>query len=308
MLAALLEVVLPVFAVVGAGFVYAGSRRFPVAEVTDLIIHLTGACLVFDALSGAERFGLDAARVPVSAASVFFLTLALAALARRAVPSLRVLPAGAVLLPAAFMNAGNMGLPVAELALGRPGFETATLVFVTMIFLMYSVGVGVIAGRGGALVALKLPLLHAAALGLVVNQLGWGVPRPIAAPIHLLGQTVVPLMLLALGARLRDLLRGGERRELPVRPIIYLVLLRFGGGLAAALLTNAVLGNTGLTAAIVLLTGLLPPAVMSFALVEKYGEDPRAASIVSAAIAAGTAAALVVLPLAVDAARRLASP
>jgi predicted permease len=145
--------------------------------------------------------------------------------------------------------------------------------------------------------------VHAAGLGLLVNQTGYAVPKALAVPIELLGQTVVPLMLLTLGARLRGLVGTQRGRALPVGPILLLVLLRFGGGFVAAIGVNAALGNTGVAASVLLLTGVLPPAVMSFALVEKYGEDPQASGVVSAAIAVGTALALVVLPLAVQLAR-----
>lgn len=296
MLGPLLNVVLPVFAVAAVGFWYAGRRPFPVAAATDLIIHLTGACLVFDALSRADRFGLDTLRTPASAALGMLGTAVLAVLARRIIPSLRSLPLGAVVLPTCFMNAGNLGLPLAELAFGQVGLEQATLVFVTMVLLMYSLGVAVMAGRQGMGQVLRLPLLHAAVAGLVVNQLGLEVPRIVAVPVGLLGRTVVPMMLLALGARLRDLVLDRRLSELPWPPILWLVLLRMGGGGLIAAGVNAMLGNEGVVAAVVFVSGLLPPAVMNFALVEKYGHDPRASALVSGAIAAGAAAALLVLP------------
>ena len=303
MLDALLEVVLPVFIVAGAGFVYAGHKDLPIAGMTDLILHLTGACLVFDALSTAEPFGLDAARVPASAALVILGGALLAALARRLVPGLSAMSAGAVVLPVAFMNAGNLGLPLVTLAFGQEGLQLGMLYFVTSAFLMYSVGIGVVAGPGGAWAGLKLPLVHGAALGLAVNQLELTVPETIARPIHLLGLTVVPLMLLSLGGRLRTLIT--DRRGLPLAAIAGLVLLRMGGGFLLALAANAVLGNRGMPARVVALVGMLPPAVMNFMLVEKFGGRERDSAAVSGAIAVGTALALVVLPPAVEWARTL---
>lgn len=300
MLQALLDVVIPVFAVAGLGFLYAGRRDFPVAAMTDLIVHLTGACLVLDALSTADRLSLDTLRVPASAVLVVVGGTAVAALAHRLLPPLRSLPVGAVVLPAAFMNAGNMGLPVAQLAFGRPGLEVATLFFVSTAALMYSMGVSIMAGRGGTKVALRLPLLHAAWIGILLNQLEVRLPNVVFIPIHLLGQTVVPLMLLALGARLRELLVSGPWRELPWLSILLLTALRTGGGVSLGLAANALLGNEGVVGHIIFLSGFYPPAVMNFALVEKYGEDPRASAAVSGAIALGAGLALLTLPYAVS--------
>lgn len=302
MLTALLEVVLPVFLVAATGYLYAGWRRFPVSDVTDLIIHLTGACLVFDALTSAPRFSLSALRVPIAAVALVVGGVALAALARLLVPVARRASFSAVALPAAFMNAGNLGLPLAQLALGREGLNLAMIFFVTFSTLHYSLGVAIAKGRGGATEFLKLPLIYAAIAGVVVNQLAFEIPAALSVPVHLLGQTVVPLMLLSLGAGMRglfDRLRGasvGDDERVPFALVALLPALRMGGGLLLALLINLALGNEGRVAQVTLLAGALPPAVLNFALVEKYGTGPKDTATVSAAIALGTLLAIGVMP------------
>lgn len=297
MLSALLEVVLPVFAVAGAGFLYQGWRGFPIREATDLIVYLTGACLVFDGLVSAPPFALDAARIPIAVLLLVVGCIALGALARRIVPGLRRFSTGTVAAPAAFMNAGNLGLPLAALAWGEPGLQLMLVFFVSFSVLHWSLGVALVAGRGRMMEALKLPVVYAAALGLVLNQLGVVPPPAVLVPIHLLGQLVIPLMLLSLGARLRTLLqREPGAPALPVAFVVVVPLVRMGGGVLMALLVNAALGNEGLVAKLTVLGGALPPAVMNFALVEKYTGDPVASAAVSGAIAVGTAASVAVLP------------
>lgn len=296
-LQAILQVVLPIFVMLGVGFVYAGRRPLPIADLTDMIIHLTGACLVFDALSRAAPFSLDASRAPISAASLVLGGLALGAVARRFVPSLGRLTRGAALLPVAFMNAGNLGLPLARLAFGPDGFEVAMLFFVTFSAMQYSVGVAVVKGRGGLVEFLRLPLIYAALVGVLVNQMQWDLPAAISVPVHMLGQTVIPIMLLSLGSRMRSLVLQTEGTRPPLGPVLLLPLLRMGGGFAVGQLVNAVLQNEGMVAKLTIILSVLPPAVMNFALVEKYGEDPEATGIVSAAIAVGTGLSVLVLPV-----------
>ena len=298
MLTPLLEVVLPVFAVAGVGFWYAGYKPFPVGAVTDLIIHVTAACLVFEALAGAEPFALSAARAPASAALLILGGVAAGFVAHRFVPALRSLPRGAVVLPSAFMNAGNLGLPLMKLAYGDPGLETQMLFFVTFAALQYSLGIALVRGRGGWQEVFRLPLIYAAGLGLAFNQLGWRLPTALSVPVHLLAQTVIPLMLLSLGARVRTLVgRDGGAGRSVMGQVALIAALRMGVGLGVGLLVNLLLGNTGLVAKVTLLTSCLPPAVMNFALVEKYGDDATAAAVVSGAIAAGTVLAVAVLPV-----------
>ena len=296
-LSALLDVVIPVFAIAAIGFVYASRKAFPVHVITDLIIHVTGACLIFDALSSADRLTFDAARVPLSAALVILGCIGLALFAHRFVPALRALPRGAVVLPAAFMNAANLGLPMAKLTLGAPGLEAAMLVFVTFNILLLSVGVGFIAGQSALKVVLTLPILHAAWLGILANQLELSIPVTLKVPIHMLGQTVIPTMLLALGARLRGLLVTHRGRFSSLQPVFLIVGIRLFGGIGMATLVNFALGNEGVVRSVTLLSGFLPSAVMSFALVEKYGNDEHASSVVSASIAFGTGIAVLTLPV-----------
>ena len=296
MLSALLEVVIPVFAIAGVGFIYASRRSFPVHVITDLIIYVTGPCLVFDALQRAEPLTFDAARAPLSAVLVISAGVGWAFLARRLSPDLRRLPLGAVALPVAFMNAGNLGLPMAQLSLGQPGLEVAMLFFVTFNVLMFSVGVALASGGNPLPVLLRLPLLHATILGLVANQLDLEVPKVVSIPVSTLAQMVIPSMLLALGARLRSL-AGQSGQRPPVRLVLMLVALRTGGGIISALIVNALIPNHDIVGDITLLGGFLPPAVMTFALTEKYGKDPYASAVVSAAIAVGTAFALLSLPI-----------
>jgi predicted permease len=297
MLTPLLEVVLPVFAVAAVGFWYAGYKPFPVGAVTDLIIHVTAACLVFEALAGAETFALSAARAPASAALLILGGVLTGLIAHKALPPLRRLPRGAVVLPCAFMNAGNLGLPLMKLAYGEPGLQTQMLFFVTFAALQYSLGIALVRGRGGLQEVFRLPLVYAAGLGLLFNQTGWRLPNAVGVPVHLLGQTVIPLMLLSLGARMRTLAAGSGGRGAMAAQVALITGLRMGVGLLFGFGVNLLLGNEGLVAKVTLLTSALPSAVMNFALVEKYSDDPAGAAVVSGAIAAGTLLAVAALPV-----------
>lgn len=300
MLSALLEVVVPVFLVVTLGYLYASRRTFPVTVITDLIIYVCGPCLVFEAFAGAEPFPADRLRIPLTAVLVTASGVGVGFLAQRTVPALRGLRAGVVALPVTFMNAGNMGLPIAQLAFGAEGLEIATLYFVSYMVMMYAVGIPLAAGHPGLGAVLRIPMIHATWIGILANQWQVSLPDTISIPMGMLSRTVVPLMLIALGARLRGLV--ADRSEMPRwSAVAVLVALRLGGGVGLAALVNLLLGNEGLLAKISLLIGGLPPAVMTFALVESYGRDTRASATVSAAIAMGTGLALLYLPLLVSA-------
>lgn len=191
-------------------------------------------------------------------------------------------------LPVLFMNAGNVGIPLALFAFGEAGLQRGTLLFVAISVLQYSLGIYILNGSAGWKEIFRLPLIYATFLGLFFNLTHLKVPGPIFQPLSLLGYSTIPLMLVSLGYRLRNIpsLTWGHS--------VSGALLRIFGGLGSAYLTVSLLGIQGVNRQVILLYGSLPSAVVNFVLTEKYGQDPQlAASIVFLA----TLFSLVSIPL-----------
>src|SRR6185295_125138 len=98
-------------------------------------------------------------------------------------------------LPALFMNAGNMGIPLALFAFGQEGMQRATLLFVIITFLQYSLGIYILNGRGNWTEIFRLPLIYAALAGLLVNLGQIKIPELLLQPVIMLGQATIPIML-----------------------------------------------------------------------------------------------------------------
>jgi predicted permease len=178
-------------------------------------------------------------------------------------------------LPTLFMNAGNMGIPLALFAFGEAGLQRATLMFVIMSVFQYSLGIYILSGRGNWIEIFRLPLIYATLLGLSFNLTRIRIPEIIFQPLSMLGYSTIPLMLVSLGYRLHDVgtLQWGHS--------VGGALLRVGGGFLIAYLTATIIGAEGINRQLILLYGSLPSAVVNFVLTEKYGQDPNlAASIV----------------------------
>ena len=87
-------------------------------------------------------------------------------------------------LPTLFMNAGNMGIPLALFAFGQAGLQRATLMFVIITFLQYSLGIYILNGRSNWTEIFRLPLIYAALAGLSVNLAQIKISRTVAAADH----------------------------------------------------------------------------------------------------------------------------
>jgi predicted permease len=277
-----LSTVLPVFGVIALGYALGGRRGLDVRTLSNLALFVASPALLFSLLSGVE---LDATRwvVLVGGAVVMAAgTALLAALYMRASGVGR-----GVLLPAVFLNGGNMGLACARLAYGEEGLQAGALVFVSIAVLNSLFGIWIAKGENGLGEALRMPLLYGAMGGLAASFFGWRLPRILMEPIDMVGAMAIPLMLVTLGVQLRRLVV----RDFP--PAIVAVVVRMGGGFVCALLFLSLLGAEGLDRKVLLLYSVMPPAVMNAVIAERYQTDP---ALVASAITLGTLVSIAAIP------------
>jgi predicted permease len=266
-----LSPVVPVFLLITVGFVFAHWRKISLASVTELIVYLGTPALVFTSLASKPLSPSDIAVLLGGIVAIFAFVGLLISLYF----CLFHFRSRGLALPALFMNAGNMGIPLALFAFGQPGLQRATLLYVIVAFFQYSVGIYILSGRANWIEIFRLPLIYASLAGLSFNLGRIKIPELIFQPLSLLGQSTIPLMLVSLGYRLANV------EALKWRHALGGASLRiFGGFVAAAIAVNLV-GAQGINRQVLLLYGSLPAAVVNFVLTEKYGQDPElAASIV----------------------------
>lgn len=284
MTATILQVIFPVFAIVLVGYLY-GRRHRPAMEVANrLNMDLFIPALLFSALSG-KGFELHNQGKLVLAG---VLVVLLPGLAAPFVGRWLGYPFKTVAPPLMFNNSGNMGLPLALLAFGEPGFQVAVVLFMVENFLHFSVGVLIMEHRAHWKLLVQ-PLFLGASLGILVNLTGLQVPATVAQPIAMLGDIAIPLMLIALGVRLNEVDLSEWRAGLVgalARPLL---------GIAGGLLVIAAVPLSPLQQQGLLLFTALPPAVLNFLFAERYRQDPQ---IVAAIVLIGNLASLLAIPLA----------
>lgn len=266
-----LSPVIPVFILIATGFFFAHWKKISLVPVTELIVYLGTPALVFSSLASRRLFAGD---IAVLLGGVLLIFAGVGLLVRLYFILFRFSSRGFA-LPALFMNAGNMGIPLALFAFGEAGMQRATLMFVIITFLQYSLGLYLLNGRGNWGETFRLPLIYATVAGLTFNLNQITIPELLFQPIYMLGQATIPIMLVSLGYRLHDF------QSLKWRHAIGGAIVRiFGGFLVASIVVNLI-GADGVNRQVLLLYGALPAAVINFVLTEKYRQDPElAASIV----------------------------
>jgi hypothetical protein len=266
-----LSPVIPVFFLIALGFTFARWKKISLASVTEIIVYLGTLSLVFTSLAGKPLY---AGELVILLSGILLIYAGVGLLIWLYFLVFRFHSRGFA-LPALFMNAGNMGLPLALFAFGQAGMQRATLLFVICTFLQFSLGIFILQGRGNWQEVFRLPLIYASIAGLGANLFQLSIPALLFQPLAMLGQAIIPLMLVSLGYRLYNVasLQWGHA--------LGGALVRTVGGFAAANVAVMLIGAEGVNRQVLLLYGCLPAAVVNFVLTEKYRQDPElAASIV----------------------------
>jgi predicted permease len=271
---------LPVFLIAGSAYALRRLTCMDPRPISQVVFYLLSPCLLFDLLTTNPLNGAEITQVIlfalVSTLSIGALTFGLGAALRTPRPVL-----AGVLLSSMFMNAGNFGLSVVYFAFGETALSYASLYFVTVSILTYSLG-AVIASMGTASFAqsmanlLRVPMLYGVLLAVVFMISGWHVPTPLGRAAELLGSAAIPGMLILLGLQLSD---ANWKAHLTSMTLANGMRLLAGPLLAIAL--APVFGLVGPARQALILEAAMPIAVSNTMLATEYNVEP---SFVSAAV------------------------
>ena len=185
-------------------------------------------------------------------------------------------------MAASYVNANNLGLPIAIYVLGDASWA-APVLFMQLLFLQPGWLAALDATRAGRVSWVRVlrspltnPLTIGTVLGLLVNLSGWEPPELLLAPVELVAGVAVPCMLLAFGISLRlSPLPGreGGLAEPASVVLVKLVLMPLVAGLVAGPLLG--LRDAEVLAAVVM--AALPTAQNVHVLSIAYGRGERIA-------------------------------
>lgn len=281
----LIAILFPIFGIVAAGYFYARQHKPEMAVANRLNMDVFVPALVFAALAG-KSFDL-VAYAPLALGA--FLVLAICGLLAWPIAHLLGMQPKTLVPPMLFNNSGNIGLPLAVLAWGEAALPAAVILFMVENTLHFSFGARLLDPKTRFLTLWRVPVVFAAIIGLTVAILKIPLWAPLVMAIKMLGDVSVPLLLFSLGVRMTDVSFSEWKvatGSAVLRPLAGM-LIAFG--------VIQLLGLQGREAAMLIVFGALPPAVLNFLFAERYQQEPqRVASIVLI----GNIAALIFLPLA----------
>ena len=177
--------------------------------------------------------------------------------------------------PMMFNNCGNMGLPLAVLAYGSAGFAPMVALFTISNLLQFTVGVWMIDHRARFASLARNPMVIATVLGFAFALTHPPLPGWLSVAIKMVGDALIPMMLLSLGVRLFDASFADWRIGVIGGIVCPLT------GIAVAALAAPVLRLDAAQQGLLIVFGSLPPAVLNFMVAEQFRQEPaKVASIV----------------------------
>ena len=261
----LASVLLPVFSLAAVGYVwrrldYPFEREF----VTRLIMNVSGPCLIVDSLSRLSMPMAEFIAMIGAAVAMFVATVA----AAFAILRIAGLPVRSYLPALAIGNNGNLGLPLCLFAFGQEGLGLAVAIYVTNSVGQFTL-TPMLQSRSSPLRALATtPVVYGAAIGTVILSGDIALPSWISTTIGLLGDLMIPLMLLALG----NTLGGLRAKRLGFASVWGGARLLLGFGIAFGI--AEFFGLEGVAKGVLILQGAMPAAMFNYLFAARYDRHP----------------------------------
>ncbi|RMD95016.1 MAG: AEC family transporter [Alphaproteobacteria bacterium] len=299
---ALLDVVLPVFLVLGLGYAARWRKLIGEGEVDALMRFTQGfaiPCLLFLAIA---RLDLHATFHPALLFSYYAAAIAAFLLGMFGARTLFARPwedSVAIGMCCLYSNSVLLGLPIAERAYGAATLASNYAIVALHAPVCYAIGITVmevVRARGSGLVTAARTvsgalatnaLMIGIALGFLVNLTGLAVPGVVEDGLELMARAALPAALFGLGGVL-----FGYRPEGDALTILFIcaVSLLITPALAWLLSRELSLAPEPMRAAVI--TAATPPGVNAYLFASMYGVARRVAA---SSVLAGTMASLVTI-------------
>ena len=219
----------PIFLLMGVGFLLQKRLGFDIRTLTRLNFWVFVPAFLFVRVLESQLSSHDIALVVghflILGAVLFALTWQIARLIGAEKGLQRAMTSSVI-----FYNAGNYGVPAAQLAFGAAGLAIQSIVMMMQNTTNFTIGLGLHAGakmgsrkRDTLRAIWRLPMLQTLSVALLWRFSGWPLPLPLNTAVHYLSDGLVPIALITLGAQMATL--KSFRLDLPIALTLFLRLI-----------------------------------------------------------------------------------
>ena len=269
-----LNVILPIFIVMGLGFLLARYFKIDLGTLSKLNFFIFIPVFMFYSLLVFNPTGKEmAATVLFNLFLALLMLLFMIFLTR--ILRLKAGLAAAMTLSALIYNSANYGIPVVQLAFHNEGVAVQIITITAMNVLTYTLGVLIAGGwtewRKGLKTIFQLPIIYSLLGALVLRALNLNLPDALMTSLKWTSDGMVPIALLTLGAQMGQ---GGIVLHHP-RETWMTVAIRLLLGPVLAYLILIAMGLHGLLAQVLFVSSAFPTAVITVLFGIEYNREPK---------------------------------
>lgn len=285
------RVILPVFVMMAIGFVAQRFLHLDLKTLSRFALYVLVPCMVFTAMARTTISPYEFGQIVIFYAITMTLLYGISVLATRAL-QLDAAATSSFHIAILFTNCVNVGFPILLLAYDATAVERGLIYMILMQIVLQTFGV-YLAARGNAnwrdaarRVA-QMPGMYAMVLGLSVNALAISIPALLFDPLKLVGDSILPFLLVVLGMQLAEVNLHGYWFVASVATFIRLIV---AAGISMGVAN--MMGLQEITRNALILESSMPTAIFGVALAQEFDTAP---DLITTAIFISTLASLLTL-------------
>ena len=273
LLAIFIRVILPVFIMITVGYVAGRFLSFDLKTLSRFGLYVLVPCMVFTAMAHTTVSAAEFGQIVAFNLLTLFLLWGISEVTARALRLDRA-AASSFHISILFTNCVNVGFPILLLAYGQAAVERGLIYMIVMQIVLQTFGVYLAArGKANTRAALtrvaQMPGMYAMGLGLLVNAAAVQIPATIFDPLKLIGDSILPFLLVVLGMQLAEVNLRGQWLAASVATIIRLVI----AAIVSIVVAN-LMGLRGVTRQAMILENSMPTAIFGVALAQEFDTAP----------------------------------
>ncbi|GAB4073045.1 AEC family transporter [Barrientosiimonas marina] len=275
----LIDILLPVFIIMGIGFLMEKKFKLDLQTLAKLNIYFLVPGFIFVKLYDTNFSGKIFLLVILFFALymiILFLISKLIAKFKGYSQSKSATFSNSVIL----FNSGNYGVPVNDLVFKGDSFAMSIQVIILTMQNILTFSYGIFAmqsasiGKWQAILSyFKMPVLYAMAAGILLNLFNVPMPSFLWTPANYISDGMIAIALVLLGAQVAQI-----KLTSALTDVYYSVIVRLVLGPAIAFIIILLLGIDGITAQALFIASAMPTAVNSSVIAQEYDNHPHLAA------------------------------
>jgi predicted permease len=268
------NILLPVFIQIFAGFFMQKKFKLTISTLTKLQFYIVMPSLLFNQIFKANIERGTVLAVTISTFGIFLILYLISLITAKSLKYSKSIT-GSFINSVSYYNSGNYTIPLLQLLFNNPlAISVQIIVMVVQNLLMSTFGIltsnAANKSLGRAILdSFKAPMMYSIVTALILRSFGISVWKPVWNSVEIISQALVPMALITLGAQLAETEVNLKSSKVYLSNTLRLVISPLLAWMFATMLNLH-----GLVAQVIIICAAAPTAVNTVILAIEYDNEP----------------------------------